>query len=260
MDINLTNWHDKQRTKWPYTGLEPKLQVVGGEIYYEYFGQDPSRAWQIWTAQSKTDGSDWKTVQRTFEKEGYRTEQEGNLQVVGGQIYNGWPEKDGKDDWQLWTAISKKDGSDFRPVKRTADSGWIPNLQVAGDRVYYMYPTIRPRMADPSRRSNRDTLLFAVSDKNGDGWRVIREIKNVMLLGWGAFQVSKGKIYFSHAGLEQSERASPVYRIYEYGWFRLSRDTTNLRQRSRLGSSYEPASHRESSLLLLSAAESSRKS
>ena len=162
------------------------LRVAGDKV--------PSRAWQIWTAQSKTDGSDWKTVQRTFEKEGYRTEQEGQrLRLSGGQIYNGWPEKDGKDDWQLWTAISKKDGSDFRPVKRTADSGWIPNLQVAGNRVYYMYPTIRPRMADPSRRSNRDTLLFAVSDADGDGWRVIPGNQECDAPGLGRVRSAKGK-------------------------------------------------------------------
>jgi hypothetical protein len=206
VDINLTNWHDTQRTKWPNTGLEPKLQVVGDTIYYEDFGQDSDRAWQIWTAESKVDGSGWKTVQRTFEKEGYRTEQEGNHQVVGDKIYYGWPEKDEHDDWQLWTAISKTDGSDFHAVKRTNDSGWIPNIQVAGDKVYYIYPTIRFPIKDPARQSTRDSLFFAESNREGGNWRVIREIKNMTLLGWYAFQVDKGTIYFAHGGMDEENK------------------------------------------------------
>jgi hypothetical protein len=201
-DISLANWRDTQRTKTPYSGLEPKLQVVGDEIYFEYFGQDPSRAWQIWTARSKADGSGWSTTQRTFEKEGYRVEQEGNLQVVGGQVFDGWPEKDEKDNWQLWTATSRRDGSGFRAIQRTFDSGWIPNIQVVGDKVYYMYPTIRFARRDPSRKNTTETLTFAKSDKNGHGWQILHKFNNSMLLGWGAFQVNKGRIYFSHGGLD----------------------------------------------------------
>ena len=109
-------------------------------------------------------------MQRTFEKEGYRTEQEGNHQVADGKIYYGWMQMDAKNDWQLWTAISNLDGSNFRATQRTTDGGGIPNVQVAGDTVYYMYVK-RYRVDDPTHKRNRETLYFAVSDKNGEGWR-----------------------------------------------------------------------------------------
>jgi hypothetical protein len=201
-DINLTNWHDMQRTKFPFSGIEPKLQVVNDHVYYEYFGQDQNRAWQIWTAESKTDGSDWKTTQRTFEKSGYRTEQEANHQVADGKIYYGWMEKDAKNKWQLWTAISNIDGSHFQATQRTTQGGGIPNVQVAGDTVYYLYPK-RYDVSDAAHKRFRETLFFATSDKSGNNWHVIHSVENVMAEGWRAFQVSKGKIYFSYGALDE---------------------------------------------------------
>ncbi len=199
LDINLTGYRDTPRTWWPLTGLEPKLQVVGNRAYYEYFGQDPHRVWQIWTAQSNTDGSDWHSAQRTNKKDGYRVEQEGNLQVVGKQIYYGWPEKDAKDRWQLWTATSDLDGSHFRAVQRTTDGGWIPNLQVVKDKIFYMYPTFHYENNRSVAYSCDDTLFFATSDADGSNWKVLRAIPRVCMLpgGWGSFQVSRGRIYLA---------------------------------------------------------------
>jgi hypothetical protein len=201
IDINLTHYHDTRRTFWPHTAVEPKLQVAGKRIYYEYFGQDESRTWQIYTAQSNLDGSGWKSTQRTFEPDGYRTEQEGNLQVAGKHVYNGWPEKDEKGDWQLWTSISDLDGSNFKAAKRTVDGGWIPNLQVVGGQVFYMYPTLRELAKNNFAGASNEQLYFAVSDRDGNHWRVIHTISHIAYLpsGWGSFQVHDGKIYFEYS-------------------------------------------------------------
>lgn len=199
LDISLTGYRDTPRTWWPLTGLEPKLQVVGHRIYYEYFGQDSHRVWQIWTAQSNTDGSDWHSTQRTHKKEGYRVEQEGNLQVAGTHIYYGWPEKDAKDQWQLWTATSNLDGSHFRATQRTTKGGWIPNIQVVRDKIFYMYPTFRYGNNHSVAHSCNETLFFASSDIDGSNWKVMRAIPHICMLpgGWGSFQVSSGRIYFA---------------------------------------------------------------
>lgn len=200
-DINLTHYHDTRRTFPPHTAVEPKLQVAGKRIYYEYFGEDEKHAWQIYTAQSNLDGSGWKSTQRTFESDGYRTEQEGNLQVAGKSVYNAWPEKDEKGDWQLWTSISNLDGSHFTATKRTANGGWIPNLQVVGNQVFYMYPTIRELAKNKFAGTSDEDLYFAVSDRDGNHWRVIHAINHIAYMpgGWGSFQVHDGKIYFEYS-------------------------------------------------------------
>ena len=200
-DISLTNYHDTRRTFSPHTAVEPKLQVAGKRIYYEYFGEDENHAWQIYTAQSNLDGSGWKSTQRTFEPDGYRTEQEGNLQVAGERVYNAWPEKDEKGDWQLWTSISNLDGSHFKATKRTVNGGWIPNLQVVGDKVFYMYPTLRELAKNKFAGTSNENLYFAVSDRDGNHWRVIHAISHIAYLpsGWGSFQVHDGKIYFEYS-------------------------------------------------------------
>lgn len=200
-DINLTDYHDTRRTFSPYNAVEPKLQVAGNRIYYEYFGEDEKHAWQIYTAQSNLDGSGWKSTQRTFEPDGYRTEQEGNLQVAGNRVYNAWPQKDEKGDWQLWTSISNLDGSDFKATKRTVNGGWIPNLQVVGDQVFYMYPTLQNLAKNNFAGASDEHLYFAVSDRDGKNWRVLHSINHVAYMpsGWGSFQVHDGKIYFEYS-------------------------------------------------------------
>ena len=213
VDINLTNWRDKQRTKFPYTACEPKLQVVNDRIYYEYFGQDQNRAWQIWTAQSKPTVPIGKPCNALSKRKAIGPSRKGIIKSQTARFTTGWMQMDAKNDWQLWTAISNLDGSNFRATQRTTDGGGIPNVQVAGDTVYYMYVK-RYRVDDPTHKRNRETLYFAVSDKNGEGWRVIRAIEDAMPQGWRAFQVSKGKIYFSYGALDSRN----VLRLFTARW------------------------------------------
>lgn len=202
VDINLTSWAEKKRTEAPFSCLEPKLQVVGNKIYYEYFGQDKNRVWQIWTAQSNIDGSGWETMQRTSQREGLGVEQAFNIQVVKDRIYYAYPQKDEKNEWQLWTASSNLDGSDFRAVQRTTKGGWIPYFQVVGDKIYYSYATVNE--VGPSQKKNlRNKLFFAELGIDGTGWKVIKTINDVGY--WYAFfQIHNSKFYLMYSGLDRN--------------------------------------------------------
>lgn len=196
VDINLSNWRDQQRTHPPFSGVEPKLVVYGGQSFYEYFGQDANGVWQIYTAQSNSDGSGWRTTQRTFRTEGYRTEQLFNLQVASGRIHYAWEEKGDTDQWQMWAASSALDGSDFKAVQHTFDGGGIPQLQIVGDKKYYLYST----PASDSRKPYRVSATFAVSKLDGSCWRVLKTIQDIPYWygGIGAFQVSNNRIYLTY--------------------------------------------------------------
>jgi hypothetical protein len=206
-DINLTDWRYTQRTQEPFSALEPKFQVVGNKIYYEYFGQDRNKAWQIWTAESDVDGSGWSSTQRTQESQGYRVEQDDNLQVVGDSVYIGFPQMDEQDHWQLWTASFRRDGSQYTPSQRTTQGGWIPSLQVVEDKIYYMYPVAfqEKNVNDPERY--RYELYMAVSRRDGTGWRVLKKLGNGNFGGggWGSFQVNDGYIYLAYVQEDRAE-------------------------------------------------------
>ena len=216
VDTNLSNWQDRQRTVPPFSGVEPKLQVIGDRIYYEYFGQDANGVWQIWTGQSFADGSDWRTTQRTHEPDDYRVEQEFNLQVVGNRIYYAWEQRDETDDWQTWTASSDLDGASFKSVKRTTAGGGIPQLQVVGSKIYYLYPSVkiharsggsRPAPSSAERPTQfKESATFAVSDIDGGAWRILRTIENTTHIGgWGAFQINDGRIYFTSNQIDEQD-------------------------------------------------------
>jgi hypothetical protein len=197
---NLGGWNDHQQTRLPYTGLEPKLQVVGDKIYYEYFGQDAAGAMQIWTAQSKTDGSDFTATPRTDEKavvgespgggKNYRVEQ-GGLQISGTEIFYGWSEKDARNQWQIFTASSHLDGSAFKATQRTVSGGAFAGMQVVGEKIFYLRDTSWAK-----RRVNEKgiDLELAVSDKNAAGWRAIKTFERLRTL---EFIVSNNRIYLA---------------------------------------------------------------
>ncbi len=219
-DISLTRWKDKKRAESPLSYVEPKLQVVGQKTYYEYFGQDRNRVMQIWTANSNIDGTNWEPIQRTNQKESYRVEQ-GNIQVKTDEIYYGYTKKDERDVWQLWTASSNLDGSNWKSVQRTIDGGWYPNFQVVGDKIYYVYSRLNP--------SNK--MYFAESNIDGKDWKIIKTLDGDFI-PYVFFQVDKHKLYFSYSQFDESKLA--------HLWTgRMSTDGTGLQVTQRtFGNSY----------------------
>lgn len=208
VDVNLSQWREEQRTRFPLTGDEPKVQVAGNSIYYEYFGQDSGGTWQIWTARSNLDGSDYQAEQRTHERDGFRVEQ-GALQVVGTDIYYAWPQKDEYGTWQTWTASSRLDGSAFRSVQVTTDGAALVQQQVVGDSIYYLLNTSwgRPGARHPAGKAYLNSIELAVSNRRGGSLRVLKTIDSVTArTGGAAFQVTNGKLYFAYVQADANDR------------------------------------------------------
>lgn len=202
-DVNLSNWKDEQRTKAPLSAVEPKLQVSGNRIYYEYFGRDAGGASQIWSAQSNIDGSDYRAVPLTHEKEDSSVEQ-GGFQVVGSEIYYGWPKKDKRKAWQLWTASSQINGSRFEATQRTNAGRAFVNQQVVGNKIYYLTSIFWGKPSDPGRNFYLDNMEIAVSAKHGGALRVLRTFKRVKGV---QFKVSNGTIYLSYVQVDEHDQA-----------------------------------------------------
>jgi hypothetical protein len=191
-DANLGTWNDKKRTAPPLTGLEPKLQVVGDRMYFQYFGNSADGAWQIYTGTSGEDGNDWQVTQRTFTKGRYDTEQTRNVQVVGNKVYYAFPMKDKAGKWQLWTATSNLDGSAWKARQQTTSGGIIPSFKVSGDKIYYIFP------ADTPKKHVYD-MIIASANLDGSGWHEIHRMHGA---GWwivAQLTVNKGTIYFSYS-------------------------------------------------------------
>jgi hypothetical protein len=207
VDVNLSNWKDEQRTRPPFSGDEPKLQVVGDTIYYEYFGQDSAGAWQIWTARSGVDGHDYEAVQRTHKSEVFAVEQ-GGMQIVGNEIYYAWPQKDDH-GWQTWTATSRVDGSDFRAAQRTTDGAAFVYQQVVGDKIYFLLNTSWGKHRDPGQKSYLSNLAIAVSERRGGPLRILKTIEGVSGgTGGASFHVTNGRVHFAYIQVDNNDRVN----------------------------------------------------
>jgi hypothetical protein len=193
--VNLSSWHAHYAAS---EGVEPKLQASPQGIEYEYWGRDGLGVWQIWTGTSARTFAEFRPVQQTFHplKTGLpkdEVEQSGNLQVVDDRAFYAFPQRDGNGPWQLWTASSNLDGSDFVARQRTTEGGWIPIFQVAGKSIYYMYKT--------AGYSNT-TLYIAKCDIDGGHWRILARFDDDPedLYG-GGMKVDKNRLFFAYPRL-----------------------------------------------------------
>ena len=191
-DANLGSWSYKKRTKLPLSGLEPKLQVVGDRMFFQYFGNSADGAWQIYTGTSAVDGMDWRSTQRTFTKGRYDTEQTRNIQVVGSKVYYAFPMKDKAGKWQLWTATSNIDGSSWNARQQTTSGGIIPSFKVSGTKIYYIFPAA-------TKKKKIYDIVIASADLDGSGWHEIRRIRGGAWWIIAQLTVDKGTIYFSYS-------------------------------------------------------------
>lgn len=224
-DASLGAWSYIRQTVEPLGGFEPRLQVVGDKIHYEYTGAtETGKANQIWTAVSALDGSNWQAAQRTddarydllppndgrrdtmdVDRALYRNDH-GQISVVGNRIYIAYPAQDKNHVWQLWTAVYQRDGSGYRAFQRTTDRGWIPSvIQTAGARVYYFYPKGNDIFETYSHNQVRGTATtpktvegFYVGSTNLDGedWKVIQRVGGPGPSGdSSSCYISNGRIY-----------------------------------------------------------------
>jgi hypothetical protein len=210
-NINLTDWRYIKRTSEPFSAIEPKLQFAKDKIYYEYFGQDANKVWQIWTADSDADGGNYRVTQRTSETSGYRVEQDSNIQVVDDRVYIGFPQEDDHQVWQLMTARFDRDGANYHAVQRTSDHGWIPSIQVVNDTIFYLY--YKNGLGHDNEHKDDFEIWVAQSDRDGQHWRVLRKIsEGNSLIGEGAtFQVHGDSIYVMYAAPKDNGESGTTY-------------------------------------------------
>lgn len=202
-DANLGYWNDKQRTKPPLSGVEPKLQIVGNHIYFEYFGNAADGTWQVYTGTGSIDGNGWKSIQRTSTKGRYDVEQTRNIQVVGNKIYYAFPMKDENGKWQLWTATSNIDGSSWRAMQETTEGGLIPSFQVSGNKIYYIFLS----GAKKDIVNGKNDVVIASSNLDGLGWHEIHRIHGATWWIISQLKVDKSRIYFSYSKGDSSGNA-----------------------------------------------------
>ncbi len=203
IDTNGENWTIREHQVTPFFPIEPKMQVVGDQIYYNFFALDHSRPdvtgtrsiGEFYTARSNLDGSDFHATPRlTPEEFGRRTEQSG-LQVLGERIYHAFVKMDQHGKWQMWTAQSNLDESGWQTVQRTTDGGWIPRFQATTDGIYYYYG--RYYKTHP-----QDTFYIAKSDFDGRDWQVIAKFHDEFARPLGRFLVANGWIYVTYTALD----------------------------------------------------------
>jgi len=186
---NLDSWDDHYAVAF---GHEPKLQVTPEGVYTEAFAEDGIGIWQIWTGTVARDLTNFRTRQQTFRPSLFGidddgVEQEVRIQVVGGRIYYAFPEKNEHNQWQLFTAVAKRDGSDFKVTQRTTSGGWITDFQVAGDAIYYAYP----------HGSGSSEYSFAKTDLDGNHWREIAHLTD-NATDFAPITVDKDRVFFSY--------------------------------------------------------------
>lgn len=191
-DANLGSRSQEKRTELPLSGLEPKLQVVGERLFFQYFGNSADGAWQIYTGTGHADGTDWQATQRTFTKGRYDTEQTRNIQVVGDKVYYAFPMKDRDGKWQLWTATSNLDGSSWKARQQTTRGGIIPSFKVSGDTIYYIFPA-------PTTTKKVYDIVIASARLDGSGWHEIRRIHGGAWWIIAQLTVDQGILHFSYA-------------------------------------------------------------
>lgn len=197
-DVNLGAWNDRRRTTLPVSGLEPKLQIVGDRMFFEYFGGDAHGAWHIYTGTSGLDGKNWQVRQRTFGEASYDAEQTRNIQVVGKKIYYAYPLKDKTGTWQLWTATSNIDGSSWKALQQTKKGGFIPSYRVSGDKIFYIFL---------SNVSDKKDVVLASANLDGSGWHELRRIHGAAWL-FAQMNADKNIVYYSYSKLNSHGNAN----------------------------------------------------
>ena len=128
---------DVQLTSTNYDKTVPQYQVYGTKIYFVWQETDNTNT-QIWTAVSNLDGSSFTATKQTTSAYNKRNPQ---LQVFSNKIYYVYEGMSGT-TYQIWVARADLDGGNWSTTQLTVTAGhhcYLPQLQVVGDKIYYVY-------------------------------------------------------------------------------------------------------------------------
>jgi len=203
MNRDGTGWKAEKRTSGQFDKVFPQLHVAGSKIYYVWQQPDATKNRQIWTAEMKIDGTEWKHVQRTntpFDK------QFPQLQLVGNRIYHAWNESDGKRR-QIWTAEMNGDGTGWNATKRTSTSfdKFEPQLQVIEDKIYFVW-----RESDGTHFQ----IWTGLMNRDGTGWRASKRTTTPFDKHNPQMEVKGGKIYLTWHEADGPDWRKAKYQIW----------------------------------------------
>jgi len=169
----------------PSTGYQPQFQVSGNTIYYVWHEYDgPYR--QIFTAGMNIDGTGWNADKRTS---GQFDKVFPQLQVSGNKIYYVRQQPDATKNRQIWTMEMNIDGTGWKEVQRTSTpfDKQFPQLQVAGNRIYYAW----------NESDGKDRQIWtAEMNADGTGWKAVKRTSSPGYKFEPQLQVLEDKIYW----------------------------------------------------------------
>jgi len=163
---------------------ETDMQVAGNKVYYLWHQYDGAFM-QMWMAYADLDGSDFVAVQLTT---GGMDSMYGQLEIVGEKIYYIYGRMIGR--WEIHTATSNLDGSNFSPTQQTFNDGYRNyygmQLDVYEDKIYYTFSCDYPNWP----------IYTATSNLDGSGWSAT--IRAVSQYWWTRplLVVDDSKIYY----------------------------------------------------------------
>ncbi len=187
-----------QRTTNTDERYEPQFQVAGNKIYYTWMEHNDSW-YQIWTASSNSDGSEWDSIKRTTTTP--QSKYNPQLQVVGDKIYYAWSEFYNLQD-QIWTATSNTDGSGWSMTQRTSNNSRKGNVQfqVVGTKIYFVWREYT---------GSYNQIWTATMNTDGTGWSAIQRTTSNYNKEYPQLQVVGDNIYFVW-----TERSGLFYQIW----------------------------------------------
>jgi len=168
----------------------PQLQVVGGTIYYLWWGDNGSSQYVFWTARMNIDGSGWTSNWNDYQGCVPNTDFSPQFQVAEDKIYYFYI--CGRK--LLYTATMNTDGTNWNAVFQGPLTDYekdFPQLQVVGNEVYYAWAQ--------KDASGYFQIYTAKANKDGTGWTEIYH--SITSNKWYLqFQVVGNKIYYVWEG------------------------------------------------------------
>ena len=190
-DLDGGNFVATKQTSTATNKENPQLQVFGDKIYYVY-EKVVSGYYALMLAETNLDGSNWSTTQVHWQSlHGIYDPQ---LQVVGTKIYYVFSKRvssslpaDG-----LCTAHSNLDGSGFTWAYQDMGSTQYiepPQLQVVGEKIYYIYTVYVP--GNPYSQ-----IRVASADLDGSNWSTSQKTSSSYAKKHPQFEVFEDKIHY----------------------------------------------------------------
>lgn len=190
-DLDGGNFVATKQTTSATNRCNPQLQVFGSKIYYVY-EEVVSGYYALMLAETNLDGTNWSATQLHWLS--LHSIFDPQLEVVGTKIYYVFARRASSTpayDY-LWTAYSDLDGSNFSLTLQDTNSNSIiepPQLQVVGEKIYYIYTIYLTE--DPYSQ-----IRVASANLDGSGWSTSQKTSSPYAKKYPQLEVVEDKIHY----------------------------------------------------------------